>query len=384
MLSSILYAEVYLICIVLLGLIMFWSIRFGDNSASDRWFRYVLIGYLMNFGSNFFFTLFNGGILPQGAERPASYLFKTLYFITLDIAIFFWCGFSETEQKNNIFQKKRTMLGLFVIPLILIAVALTNLKTHLLFYISDSGAYIRDILFHVEMLVLLFFTFLISVRMLRNVHRETDPVRRGHFILIASFPICLLAAWLLSFIGESVPVICVCITIEILCIYIGGFRQQISLDKLTQVNNRQNLMKYISYKIHHTENELYLLLMDVDYFKSINDSFGHLEGDQALIQVANVLKRACTDFPKRPYIARYGGDEFMIVTEGSLAEIRHLCDSIRSLAYHQNPSKDSYDLRISIGVAAYQKGMSHKEFIAAADKELYIKKKDRQPIKINK
>ena len=95
------YAEVYLVCIIVVALLTFWSTRRSTRSVEERWLVYVLLAFLGNFASNFFFKLFNGRLIGSEALfLPASYFFKTLYFITLDIGVFAWCGYAETEQKN--------------------------------------------------------------------------------------------------------------------------------------------------------------------------------------------------------------------------------------------------------------------------------------------
>jgi diguanylate cyclase (GGDEF)-like protein len=214
------------------------------------------------------------------------------------------------------------------------------------------------------------------MRLMKAARRETDPVRQSHLHLTASFPLCILAAWVLSFVGESVPVICVCITVELLCLYMGTTNQQISLDKLTQVNNRQNLYGYLDYKLRNHLEDLYLMMIDVDYFKQINDTYGHLEGDQALIRVASALKLACGSHTKRPYIARYGGDEFIVLLEGTQLEADDLCDSIRTLLKQLN-QQSPYALDLTIGYALWQPGMDVNGLIGAADNVLYELKRAR-------
>jgi diguanylate cyclase (GGDEF)-like protein len=166
-------------------------------------------------------------------------------------------------------------------------------------------------------------------------------------------------------------VICVCVAVELLCLYIGNMHRQISMDKLTQVNNRQNLFGFMSHKLKNHAQDLWLLMIDLDFFKTINDTYGHLEGDRALTRLAGVLKASCADILPRPYIARYGGDEFIIVLEGDetavetlRAEIRRNLDGI--------PEGDApYRLAVSIGAARWEEGMDNTALIAAADAELY-------------
>ena len=111
---------------------------------------------------------------------------------------------------------------------------------------------------------------------------------------------------------------------------------QVSVDKLTQVNNRQNLLSYLSYKINNHEETVYLIMMDIDKFKTINDTYGHLAGDDALICVAKALKQACAQFKKRPFIARYGGDEFVVILEGTTDDLAAVEERIHAEAARFN------------------------------------------------
>ena len=368
--EAILYAEVYLICMIIVALLMLWEFRSESNSATDQWLKRVLVCFELNFAANFCFTLFNGVRIYEPLWLPASYFFKTLYHITLVVGVFAWCGYAETEHGSDLFETPKTRRLVLLPMLIPVLGALVNLWNHKLFYISESGRYVRDFLFHWQMVLLILVSALFAVRILCAARYESDPNKKSHMALISSFPLCIVAAWILSFVGESVPVICVSVTVELLCLYMGTSRQQISVDKLTQVNNRQNLIGFMKYKLKIHEGPLYLLMMDVDYFKRINDSYGHLEGDRALTQVSSVLKRACAPYKKRPYIARYGGDEFMIVLEATEAEVDALCRSIHEML-HTVSELLEYTLEVSIGRARWIEGMGYKELIAAADAELY-------------
>ena len=326
--AAILYAEVYLICIIIVGLCIYWSSRRSSNSASERWLHITLVGFLASFVSNFLFTLFNSVFPPFFLTLHASWLFKTAYHIMLCFGVFAWCGYADTECRGRLFATRKRIL-ISAIPLMaLVALVLSNLWTHKLFVIDTRG-YTRGSLFQIEMGALVAVTLGFSVRLLLHARDETDPIKRGHMKLVSSFPLCLVIAWILSRAGESVPIVCVTLTIELLCLFMGTSTQQISLDKLTQVNNRQNLLSFLEYKLQNHDEKIFLYMMDLDYFKSINDTYGHLEGDDALIRAAKALKLACGNFKRRPYIARYGGDEFIVVLESSKAEADALLARIR-------------------------------------------------------
>lgn len=370
--EKLLYAEVYFICMLVLALLLYWAVRKETRSFSERWLDRLLLCFLCNFAANFLFAIFNHVLQGTGLLVPVSYALKTLYFITLDIGVFAWCAYGETELHIDN-QRKKRFYALLALPLIVpIAGVLANLSTHRLFSIEEgTGEYHRHELYHFHMLYLAVCGMACSVRQLIRSWNELDPSKKSHLRLTAAFPLCILAAWLLSFMGEKVPVICVSIMFALLCLFIGANEQQISKDKLTQVNNRQNLIGFLNYKIVNHEEKIYLLMIDIDYFKTINDTYGHLEGDQALIFVSNVLKKACEIYKRRPYIARYGGDEFMVVLEGTRQDVSALVDRIHQLLQENKPKDSPYDVTLSIGLAEYQVGMQAKDLIAAADEEMY-------------
>ena len=378
--ATLLYAEVYIICIIIVWLCLFWVTRRSSGSASERWLHIALVGFMVSFVANLLFTIFNGVKVLPGLVYPLSYFFKSVYHMALCFGVYAWCGYADTECRGQLFnvRKKQLLAGL---PLVgMAALIISNLWTHRMFVIDEGEAYMRSGLFQVEMALLVAVTTAMAVKLLVRRQNETDPIKRSHMMLVASFPLCLIVAWALTFIGEGLPIICVTITIELLCLFMGTSTQQISMDKLTQVNNRQNLLGFLDYKLLNHDEKIFLLMMDLDYFKTINDTYGHLEGDDALIRAAQALKIACGDFKRRPYIARYGGDEFIVVIESSKPEAEALIARIReTLSGLNDQAKRPYTLAFSIGVGEYHPGMNANDLIEAADHALYEIKRARPP-----
>ena len=377
--ETILYAEIYGLCTVILAILYIWSRVRSDDSSAGIWFRRVLITFLANFVSNFFFRLFNVGLLYEGFGYHISYFIKTVYFLTFILGVFAWCGYSECVHSGRTFFRREHYPWVVIAMVIPAVVTIVNLKTHHLFCINDRGIYERHFMYHGIMIYAGIWVLFFSARAAYYARKETDAYIRHIGALTASFPIGFLAAWLLSFTGENIPAICICITIQLLCIYIGDAQNQISLDKLTRVNNRQNLIGYMNYKVRNHSEDLWLLMLDIDYFKDFNDTYGHLEGDYVLMLVAGALKAACGPVRKRPYIARYGGDEFMILAELSETEVRDLCRDIQQTVDERSSAGRNYHIRLSIGIARWEAGMSARDLIGAADAELYKAKRSRPP-----
>jgi diguanylate cyclase (GGDEF)-like protein len=154
----------------------------------------------------------------------------------------------------------------------------------------------------------------------------------------------------------------------------------ISIDVLTKLSNRNQLYTYLGSKFRSEQEKqgLYLLLLDVDYFKTINDRYGHVEGDIALKRVADAMKLSCTD--RKSMLCRYGGDEFIIVCEDMLEEeIQQLCRDIAfTLRQLNEKAQAAYELTVSIGYARCTHKISYiQDLIEAADQELYKVKRAR-------
>ena len=172
----------------------------------------------------------------------------------------------------------------------------------------------------------------------------------------------------------SVPGLCVGIMISMLLLYIICQEQLISTDPLTGLNNRNRFETYmlsLFSNVGHTD-DVYLLMMDADGFKQINDRYGHVEGDHALQVLSAALKKVCT--ASGSFIARYGGDEFVVLQKAAAEQdIIRLCAAINDeLARAEVP----YLLRMSIGYARV--GDTWQDLLRAADAELYRVKAEKK------
>ena len=119
-----------------------------------------------------------------------------------------------------------------------------------------------------------------------------------------------------------------------------------------------------------------LLLLDLDQFKLVNDTFGHLLGDRVLVWTAELVRSTlrASDVP-----ARYGGDEFAVsclTPTASRPRSSSSGSSMPSQRARSRPSTEAWSDRLSIGVATYPTdGSTATEFIAAADRALYAVKR---------
>ena len=127
----------------------------------------------------------------------------------------------------------------------------------------------------------------------------------------------------------------------------------------------------LPYYRRHPNRSLHFLMMDMDHFKRINDEYGHLEGDAALVLLAGILKKVCANY--NGVLARYGGDEFCIACGCNSVEVRTLIASIqRELDAANAASGKPYQIEISIGCARLEPDIATvHDMIDKADQEMY-------------
>ena len=168
------------------------------------------------------------------------------------------------------------------------------------------------------------------------------------------------------------------VALSLLFVFLNVQNQNLNTDYLTGVNNRKKLETVLKTKIKmSTENKSFSAIMiDLDDFKSINDTFGHDVGDDAL-ETSIALIKSCV----RPndFIARYGGDEFYIVLDISkIKDLETTVSRIRNCVESYNESgKKPYKLGFSIGYALYDvhSRMNANEFQQKIDELMYENKR---------
>lgn len=141
-------------------------------------------------------------------------------------------------------------------------------------------------------------------------------------------------------------------------------------DGLTRLYNRRPFMERLESQVKHNTSFV-LLMLDVDDFKSYNDSFGHLSGDYVLQKIAFILASTVSD---AGMVFRYGGEEFAVILPGySLARGIDMAEKIRiNIA---NAVFEYRKVTVSIGLAQFPKHASNAvELLQHADKALYLAK----------
>ena len=153
--------------------------------------------------------------------------------------------------------------------------------------------------------------------------------------------------------------------------------QRASHDGLTGLDNRQGVENMIQRRID-AQQTFCVVMLDLDGFKQVNDTYGHEAGDDLLKQFATELRSASrsTDL-----VGRWGGDEFIVVLDGNLADAQAHVERMQKWVFggytlHSQPDGPKVDMTAALGLVTWKPGESIKEVVAHADALMYKEKKE--------
>lgn len=158
----------------------------------------------------------------------------------------------------------------------------------------------------------------------------------------------------------------------------GTMKESISLlyeaaihdEKTGLYNNKffESILNMEVEKAQRRQQNLSLFIIDIDFFKKINDKYGHLQADELLIRLAKILKK---QFRKSDIISRFGGEEFFILLpETSLKKARKITSRLRTVIKSDAILK-KHNVTVSGGLTEFKKRDTKKTFKQRADKALY-------------
>lgn len=153
-------------------------------------------------------------------------------------------------------------------------------------------------------------------------------------------------------------------------------------DALTGLGNRRRLEQALQQeagRLARSMSDLSVIMLDIDFFKQFNDTYGHIAGDRCIIMVAATLNRAVRR--AADFVARYGGEEFACVLpdtshEEAMAIAQSIRDRVLALGIPHEGSEAAPYVTVSIGVATATctPGLDPMSWIRAADSQLYLAK----------
>lgn len=148
---------------------------------------------------------------------------------------------------------------------------------------------------------------------------------------------------------------------------------ELKYDALTNVYNRKYFMNYIHEAYKSSNKDFSIVMVDIDFFKNVNDTYGHQYGDLVLKDFARILK---TSFRSMDIVARYGGEEFIVLIHTNAQNSYNITQEIRKKVEAYEFGEESIKLTSSFGIAEFQDDSSVENIINRADAALYKAKEN--------
>ena len=371
------YVEANIVCIILFLVMLIRSIRGIDKQFKQNIFNRVMVYHVLYFISDISWELVASGILPKNRWTVTIPNFNNA--VILFCLTYYWFYYIEVSQGATYILNKRnisyTLTG-GIIPIVLSAF-------FFIFYpqLMINEDYTTTMLYVVLFIAApIFYTFVAAFQSLRRAFKKENYVFRSQYIMCGVYPLMLIFFGIFQVLFAVIPIFCFGLTILMVYVYIASLDNLVSIDPLTGLNNRAQLKRYVAQESgrQSDDNQHFIIMLDLNRFKLINDNYGHSEGDKAIVRTAEAIKHACNDQKLRPFISRYGGDEFMIIVRtDNVEDVKYLENRIReALEVENEHHKTPYRLSASIGHAPYNGNVA--EFVDAvneADAALYENKR---------
>lgn len=373
------YVQAHIACILLLSIVFYKIVRGVNKQASQIYLGNLVVTLMLYYMAEIFWALVDGNVISSAPTML--YLSNIFTYILISVAAYYWYIISEALQRDKLIENT-VLRRLLATPVLVSALlVVTAYRTGLVFYVDENGKLVNGSFYVI--LVIVPFAYLIasSVKAFSRFANRDRYVDRNIYFMIGVFPFAPIILGAMQAIYWRVPFLCYGTVAAVYYVYLTTQDNLISIDPLTQTNNRNQLYKYLVQKMRSEEQglSLFLIMVDIDRLRDINEAYGHAEGDRALNRVATAIKDACQGSRSRMFVSRYGADEFVVVAEMAYrAEAAWLADQIKNeVKRATNVDAAPYDIHVSVGISQYdfQAPVTIQSFIARADSDLYQNKK---------
>ena len=306
-------------------------------------------------------------------DAQPGFIFQILQYLTNTIASassgiigYCWCLFVEYHIHRN-FERIKKKSRILAIPLMAatILIIINLFGTGIIFDISKENIYTRGPM----NFILYIFVFIYYIESIYTVHKA-----KNDSILVEFFPIyyfiipCMIGTMIQGFFF-GISTIWLCVAIAFILVYIESQISVSFIDDLSGLYNRKYMNHYLNKLQSNKTKHVYGFLMDINEFKAINDTYGHLKGDHALIEFGRILQHS---IDKDSVAIRMGGDEFVIFAKlqsdtEAVKLKKRIENNVRQFNIH---SKEPFHLSFSIGIAKYN-GKNIDTFLSAMDDSMY-------------
>ena len=347
---------IYYASINIVGVLIFGIMLANDYLGVDRQEKQVkydrtLIAFMLYFVSDTIWAGVDSGLFPVTQFSVVATGFAN--FVIMTMITYFWLAYVmavEQVKNRNSRSARNSLMFPFAISVVVVIITYFG-APEMLITKEMKNTQMYDVFMVVVPYIYILAVIAYTVK--EAIHEE-NPVMKKKHIYIGCFPIMVVVGGLMQMIlMPSLPIFCFASTLLMLIFYIKSIDSQISKDPLTNLNNRGQLARYVAQgsNLLIDGRSTYVVMMDVNDFKNVNDTYGHPEGDAALVIIAQALSDAVNSRSMPLFLGRYGGDEFVLIAHPvKEEELQELIKVIRKNITERCKSEQKpYSLTVGVG-----------------------------------
>ena len=372
------YAESNIVCVVIFGIMLVHDIFKIDRQEKQIKFDRALVAFMLYFISDTLWAAVIDGSIPKTAVSVIAVNLSN--YLLMAISTCAWLHYvmavEQVPNRNKNLNRFAILFPFIVSTVVLIALSVF-VPSALIDYETLEVKPVYNVFLSIVPIIYIIAVIFYSVRKARS---EKNAIERKKHIYIGLFPLIVVIGGLIQIVFlPNTPIFCFCCTILMLIFYIKAMEMFISLDPLTGLNNRGQLHRFMSQEstAKSEGKRTFIMMIDVNDFKRVNDTFGHAEGDYVLTMIADSLKATQKALIASAFIGRYGGDEFVLIASVTdEKEVKAIASAIREeIDRRCKAHNESYVVTVGIGYDellgdddTFQKCMQR------ADHKLYLDK----------
>ena len=371
------YTEGNVVSIVILLILLIDDRLHNARQERQIRFNWTIVAHIGYFVSDICWAAVLSGNLPR--TRLLVGLFNFTNLVMMHLLAFEWFLYMAASE-NLDFRKSRRRRIQCQTPMILSVLAMV--VAYVIapeFWISKAGELNETYYYPMQIFMPVLYMIAAFVISLRNARKTRSREDKKLHLLIGIYPLAIVVSGLIQTIFLDAPLFCFGCTIMMIFFYIQHLQTLVSVDSLTRLNNRGQINRYMDQVVYKDSVRNTAMMIDIDRFKEINDTYGHGEGDRALTLMAQALRESVEGIDAPVFIGRYGGDEFVMIAqaEGETDTMESIAALFRSILQEKAEANHLlYQLNVSIGWDLLRSGSDTLEAcLMRADEKLYENKR---------
>ena len=325
-------------------------------------------------------SYYNDGNMSAG-HRELGMVLKSLQYIGNTVFAFVWTVYADYKLFSDP-KRLKTRAPYLAIPSVFVVIgSIVNLFVPVFYWIDPvTNVYQRSSMNIITYLIVFFYLLYGTCLIYR--HRN----RVGKYMVLPAiiFMIPIIISSVLDFMFYGIPLKQIGIAIALTSVYINVQKEISDIDWLSGLRTRQFMMDYLRRieKMPLRNQGVAGILLDVDEFKSINDNYGHLEGDIAIQTFGSILHESIS---KSDFAVRFAGDEFVIILKnnGEKDVQTTIATIYTNITNYNNTAGKPYQLDFSWGYSILKnKEDTIDSFLECMDQEMYKQKQKKKLMKI--